>query len=234
MSDRPLTARPAPLDPEAASPDAVVAGWHRFTMPRRVAALLAALAIAGSAAGVWIAAARFAPLPLPVASDTTQSAAAARLRRQLERLGPSGYYVVVDTFRNRLRIYRGGELVRDAVCSSGSGLVLKDEPGGRQWTFDTPRGERQVIRKTRNPVWVKPDWAYIEEGFLPPASFAERRDDVSLGDYGLYLGDGYIIHGTLFKSLLGRRVTHGCIRLGDEDLEFAYQKLPLGARVYLY
>jgi len=57
---------------------------------------------------------------------------------------------------------------------------------------------------------------------------------VSLGDYGLYMGDGYIIHGTLFKSLLGRRVTHGCVRLGDEDLEFVYKNAPLGTRVYLY
>jgi L,D-transpeptidase YbiS len=57
---------------------------------------------------------------------------------------------------------------------------------------------------------------------------------MSLGDYALYIGDGFIIHGTLFKSLLGRRVTHGCIRLGDEDLEFVYKHAPIGTRVYLY
>ena len=38
----------------------------------------------------------------------------------------------------------------------------------------------------------------------------------------------------LFKTLLGRRVTHGCIRLGDEDLEFVYRNTPIGSRVYLY
>jgi L,D-transpeptidase YbiS len=46
--------------------------------------------------------------------------------------------------------------------------------------------------------------------------------------------DGYIIHGTIFQTLLGKRVTHGCIRLGDKDLEFAYQTVPVGARVFLF
>jgi len=87
----------------------------------------------------------------------------------------------------------------------------------------------------KNPIWAKPDWAFIEEGYEPPPPGArDRFDDFSLGDYGLYMGDGYIIHGTIFQTLLGQRVTHGCIRLGDKDLEFAYREVPLGARVYLY
>ena len=113
--------------------------------------------------------------------------------------------------------------------------MLRDPSTGREWIFDTPLGERRVERKVKDPVWVKPDWAFIEEGYVPPPKGAEERyDRFSLGDYGLYLGDGYIIHGTLFQTLLGRRVTHGCIRLGDEDLKYVYQKVPLGARVYLY
>ena len=93
----------------------------------------------------------------------------------------------------------------------------------------------QIINKRKNPVWAKPDWAFIEEGYLPPPRDSEERfDDVSLGDYGLYMPEGYIIHGTLFKTLLGRRVTHGCVRLGDEDLEFVYKNVPIGSRVYLY
>jgi L,D-transpeptidase YbiS len=207
-------------------------------LPRRrfLRAVLALVVVgAGGAAGaVWMAASRFERIPLAAVEAAEPTAEEVRLRGRLERLAPRGHYAVVDSFQNRLRIFRSGELVRAALCSTGSGLVLKDRVGGREWTFDTPTGERQVIRKTRNPVWIKPDWAFVEEGYLPPERFADRRDDVSLGDYGLYLGDGYLIHGTLFKSLLGRKVTHGCIRLGDEDLEFAYEKLPLGARVYLY
>ncbi len=157
-----------------------------------------------------------------------------RLQSRLAALAPRGVYVVVDTYRNRLRVYRNGEMLRDMVCSTGSGTVLKDPRSDRQWVFDTPLGERRVQRKVKDPVWIKPDWAFIEQGYLPPRDARERVDDFSLGDYGLYLGDGYIIHGTLFQTLLGRRITHGCIRLGDADLEFAYRHVPLGARVYVY
>ena len=153
----------------------------------------------------------------------------------LEKVRPRGTVIVVDTFRNRLRLYKDGELLRLAVCSTGTGRVLRDPRTGRQWVFDTPMGEREIINKRRNPVWAKPDWAFIEEGYIPPPRDSQERfDDVSLGDYGLYMPEGYIIHGTLFKTLLGRRVTHGCVRLGDEDLEFVFKNAPIGSHVYLY
>lgn len=155
-------------------------------------------------------------------------------RRQLARLRPRGVYIVVDIFHNKLHVYRNGELLRSAVCSTGTGIVLRDPRSGREWVFDTPLGERTIQRKVRNPVWAKPDWAFIEDGFLPPEDPNERFDPYSLGRFGLYMGDGYIIHGTLFESLLGRRVTHGCIRLGDQDLEYVYYNAPLGTKVYLY
>jgi L,D-transpeptidase YbiS len=153
---------------------------------------------------------------------------------RLAALRPRGRYVVIDTSRNRLLVYDGETLLREAVCSTGSGTVLVHPSGKKVWTFDTPLGERRVIRKVRDPIWTKPDWAFVEEGFEPPENYSLRVDRVSLGDYALYLGDGYIIHGTLFQTLLGQGVTHGCVRLGDEDLEFVYQTIPVGARVYLY
>jgi L,D-transpeptidase YbiS len=224
-----------PTESAPVSPPAVVAPVERWRPPARPLGIaIAAVALLCLALGSWLVNSRYAALPVAAPAPGEPARREARLRRQLERLAPTGYYAVVDSYRNRLRVYRGSELVRDAICSTGSGLVLKDTQGSREWVFDTPRGERQVIRKTRDPVWIKPDWAFVEEGYLPPENAADRRDDVSLGDYGLYLGQGYLIHGTLFKSLLGRRVTHGCIRLGDEDLEFAYRKLPVGARVFLY
>ena len=178
----------------------------------------------------------FLPVVADVPSDPAQALArrAARASAALERLQPRGTYIVVDTYRNRLHVFRDGELLRTAVCSTGTGIVLRDPRTGREWVFDTPLGERTVENKRKNPVWAKPDWAFIEEGMLPPTDPNERFDDVSLGRYALYLGDGYIIHGTLFKSLLGRRVTHGCIRLGDEDLAFVFNATPVGARVFLY
>jgi L,D-transpeptidase YbiS len=160
---------------------------------------------------------------------------ATQLEKKLATLAPAReIYVVVDTHGNRLKVFKGPELLRDAVCSTGSGVRLRDPRNGKEWLFDTPRGELRILRKVKNPVWVKPDWAFIEEGYEPPKGMRDRIDDFSLGDYGLYMRDGYIIHGTIFKTLLGKRVTHGCIRLGDDDLEFVYKTVPAGARVFIF
>ncbi|HSO21419.1 MAG TPA: L,D-transpeptidase [Chondromyces sp.] len=168
------------------------------------------------------------------AATTADTGSEQRAARRLAALRPRGRHLVIDTFRNRLRVYDGETLLREAVCSTGSGSVLVHPSGEKTWVFDTPLGERRVVRKVRDPIWTKPDWAFVEEGFEPPTNFSDRIDRVSLGDYALYLGDGYIIHGTLFQTLLGQGVTHGCVRLGDEDLEYVFKTIPVGARVYLY
>jgi L,D-transpeptidase YbiS len=204
------------------------------------AAVLGLLATAGLASlgGAYRSSAFPTMATAPDAAGGDVAALARRAERAHQRLRsllPRGTDIVVDSYRNHLRVYRNGELLRDALCSTGSGVVLRDPRDGRQWVFDTPTGERRVQRKVKNPIWAKPDWAFIEEGYEPPPPGSrERFDDFSLGDYGLYMGDGYIIHGTIFQTLLGQRVTHGCIRLGDEDLEYVYRQVPLGARVYLY
>jgi L,D-transpeptidase YbiS len=175
------------------------------------------------------------PAPAEEADAAALAARRALAERRLRTLEPRGVHVVVDSYSGRLRVLRGDEVLRDATCSAGSGVALRDPRTGRIWVFETPLGERRVQRKVRDPVWVKPDWAFIEEGYEPPPpGHRDRFDTFSLGDYGLYLGDGYIIHGTTFQTLLGRRVTHGCVRLGDDDLRFVYENVPLGARVYLY
>lgn len=206
-------------------------------------ALLLLLALSGACLGLLragrpLVATRFELMPvLPgsLGSGIGVEKRAARAESEMQKLGPSGVYIVIDTYRNRLHLIENGKVLRSAVCSTGTGRVLRDPRNGREWVFDTPMGERTVIDKRKDPPWAKPDWAFIEEGFLPPPPGSpERWDSVSLGDFGLYMGDGYIIHGTLFKSLLGRRVTHGCVRLGDEDLEFVYKHAPIGTRVYLY
>ena len=132
---------------------------------------------------------------------------------------------MVDTYANRLKIYqRTASCVRDAMCSTGSGVRLRDPRNGRSGSSTRRRASSRSCARSEDPVWIKPDWAFIEEGYEPPKDgSATAIDDFSLGDYGLYMRDGYIIHGTIFKTLLGRRVTHGCIRLGDEDLEVRLQ-----------
>lgn len=162
------------------------------------------------------------------------AAALRRLERGLARQAPPGAYLAVDVVGNRLYLRRGRELLREAVCSTGTGGLLEDPASGRRWIFDTPRGVRHVLDRRRDPVWKKPDWAFIEEGLPIPTDPRQRLDPYSLGAYALDLGDGYLIHGTLYQRLLGRSVTHGCVRLGDDDLEAVYRATRTGTRVYLY
>jgi len=147
---------------------------------------------------------------------------------------PTGLYIAVDTGGNRLYLKRGESTLLNAVCSTGTGGVLADPASGRRWTFDTPHGTYRVLAKVHNPIWHKPDWAFVEEGKPIPSDPAERTDNFSLGEYALYLGDGYLIHGTLYQRLLGRSVTHGCIRLGDSDLATVFRAAPIGTPVYIF
>lgn len=169
--------------------------------------------------------------PVPGDADASEVQA---LTRALEDLAPRGAYIVVDQTNNRLYLKEGDRVLREAVCSAGSGMVLRDSEKGRVWVFDTPRGVFRVQKKARNPVWKKPDWAFIEEGKRPPARASERIEVGTLGEYALYLGDGYMIHGTLYERLLGRSVTHGCIRLGKEDLRAVHDAAEVGTEVYIF
>jgi len=156
------------------------------------------------------------------------------LKKKLAAMGPRGYAILIDSAENKLYLMKEGRLLREAVVSCGSGSILEDPGGQRKWIFDTPRGEFFVRYKLKDPDWVKPDWAFIEEGKVPPKNQADRVESGTLGDYALGFGDGYFIHGTLYTRLLGRNVTHGCVRVGDKDLEFIYQTAPVGTKIYIY
>lgn len=168
----------------------------------------------------------------PDKTPLAQRAAAAR--KKLDALQPKGVYIVIDTGANRLWLKNGEAIIREAVVSCGSGGILKDPRGKRTWVFDTPRGQFIVKSKITNPYWVKPDWAFIEEGEPIPKNLEDRVEAGTLGDYALGFGSGYFIHGTLYTRLLGRNVTHGCVRAGDDDLKFLFKNVPIGARIFIY
>lgn len=156
------------------------------------------------------------------------------LHKKISGLSPSGRYIVIDSAQNRLYLKKGQTMLREAVISCGSGNILEEPGGQRRWVFDTPRGVFRINSKLRDPSWKKPDWAFIEEGEKIPQDPRERIETGVLGEYALGFGDGYFIHGTLYTRLLGRSVTHGCIRLGDEDLEALFRTVPLGTLVLIF
>lgn len=95
---------------------------------------------------------------------------------------------------------------------------------------ETPVGTTHIARKRRNPTWI------------PPASIRAVRPETPaavppgpanpLGDFALNLGwPGYVIHGTNKPLGIGRRVTHGCIRMYPEDIARLFDRVGVGSPV---
>jgi lipoprotein-anchoring transpeptidase ErfK/SrfK len=143
-------------------------------------------------------------------------------------------YIVINTIENRFYLYTNKKLIREGFCSSGSYMMLQTS-GNKKWVFKTPKGKYWIHGKTTNPVWKRPDWSFVEEGSPIPSANADSRYEYGvLGDYALALGDGYMIHGTIYKRFLGMPVTHGCVRLNDEDLKVIFNTLNIGSKVYIF
>jgi len=145
----------------------------------------------------------------------------------------NGTIITVDLSTNHAYLFVDGELVKRSRCASGSEKVL--EFGDDMWLFRTPRGHLRVLHKIVDPVWRKPDWAYIEDGQpIPPPDAPERLVHGHLGKYALDLGEGILIHGTDDRSSIGRRVSHGCVRLPDDMMEAVYKAATVGTDVFIF
>ena len=70
--------------------------------------------------------------------------------------------------------------------------------------------------------------------YVPPVGTENRKVNGTLGKFKLDLGDGFLFHGTPLKNSIGMAATHGCVRLRDEDIEWLYENIPVGTKVYVY
>ena len=151
--------------------------------------------------------------------------------KQLESKKP---YLVINSSTNEMRLVKNGITTRKARCSTGSYILLKAS-ADREWLFRTPKGKFRVSVKLKDPWWYKPDWAYLEEDLPIPSIYSSKRYVPNvLGDYALGFGNGYLVHGTLYKRFLGLPVTHGCVRLGDDDMKAVFKTLTHGSKIYIY
>jgi lipoprotein-anchoring transpeptidase ErfK/SrfK len=69
---------------------------------------------------------------------------------------------------------------------------------------------------------------------IPPYGTNQRKYMGVLGDFRLYLGDGYGLHGTDAPSSIGRAVSHGCVRMRNEDIRALYERVTIGTPVFIY
>jgi len=85
----------------------------------------------------------------------------ARVSVRIDERADSDQTIVISTAENRLWVRQGGKNVFEAVVSTGKGTTLVEN--GKTTVFETPTGRFKIRSKEENPVWVPPDWHYLEE-----------------------------------------------------------------------
>lgn len=131
--------------------------------------------------------------------------------------------IVINSAEMRLYYYPQGTNTV-IVLPIGIGQLGKDTP--INWVT-------KVERKRANPTWTptaKMHAEYAAAGEpLPPV--VPAGPDNPMGLYALYIGRLYAIHGTNANFGIGLRVSHGCVRLRNEDIKFLFENVPVGTRV---
>lgn len=96
--------------------------------------------------------------------------------------------------------------------------------------FVTPEGTYTITKKIENPSWYVPEKIRMERPELP--AVVPPGEDNPLGSFAMKLSStGYFIHGTNRPYGIGRRVSHGCIRLYPEDIEALFGSVRPGTPV---
>ncbi len=96
--------------------------------------------------------------------------------------------------------------------------------------WGTPTGRTKVVRKRANPTWYVPKSIRAEDPDLPAVVRPGPLNP--LGNHAIYLDwPSYLLHGTNEPYGVGRRVSHGCVRLYPEDISRLFTQLPIGLPV---
>jgi len=97
--------------------------------------------------------------------------------------------------------------------------------------YETPTGRFQVIEMVENPEFVRFDWNDPSRVFgrIPPGpnNPLGRRWIGFAEAYGWAIG----FHGTPKPELLGQAVSHGCVRMHNDDVVRLYDRISLGTTV---
>jgi hypothetical protein len=158
----------------------------------------------------------------PQSADQTVTLAANWVKPDLElpALGPSEQFLPSSTLHLQLKlgdrrvyVYRGETIVASFPVAIG------------RTGWETPTGEFQVLNVQRDPVWKHP----FKGTLIPPGP-------------GNPLGDRWIgfwtdgkntvgFHGTPHEELIGQAVSHGCVRMRNQDVRSLFELVRVGTPV---
>ena len=131
--------------------------------------------------------------------------------------------IIINSAEMRLYYYpKGSKTV--VVLPIGIGELGRDTP--MNWVTS-------VQRKKAGPTWTptkKMHEEYAANGETLPQVFPAGPDN-PMGLYALYIGRLYAVHGTNANFGIGLRVSHGCVRLRDDDIKYLFDNVPVGTRL---
>jgi hypothetical protein len=136
---------------------------------------------------------------------------------------PPDWHYVEQARKRGLALAR---LEPGTTLRGGDGSTLAVEDG--QVVRRRPDGGRDVLADGARDIVV--DGRLV----VPPLGTGARKHKGVLGTHRLNLGDGYALHGTNQPSSIGQSVSHGCIRLRNEDIAKLYETVPVGTPVFIY
>ena len=129
-----------------------------------------------------------------------------------------------------------GRLYYFRTDKNGSRVVETDPISVGKMDWKTPLGVTTIVRKEKQPTWYPPKSVretHLKDGDILPEAIPPGPDN-PLGEYAMRLGipgGAYLIHGTNKPVGVGMQITHGCIRLYPEDIEYLFGEVPVGMPV---
>jgi len=225
--------QPSPVPP-ALTPAALGAAdapASRAALPSAPAASPAVVSPIGTPpqSGIVSAPSLSAPAPASAPASGDRPAAASGPAPAAPALIPAGRELVLDRRRRRLEVRDNGITVRRFAVAVGM-------PG-----WETPVGRFAVLEKTLNPIWEHPQSGVQTPpgaanplgsrwiGFHRDCSGRRGWDGESMLDVKGCVVAGF--HGTPHRWTVGQAVSHGCVRLYDEDVRTLYEMVSLGMRL---
>jgi len=156
--------------------------------------------------------------------ETPRGRLVVRSKEEAPVWAPPDWHYVEQSRRRGLGLVRL-EIGRPLTLGDGSLITV----AGNDVVRVLPDGRRSVLPATDGREIVVDGKVLV-----PPLGTTQRRYEGVLGTHRLNLGNGYAIHGTNQPRTVGRAVSHGCVRMRNEDIAKLYAIVPVGTPVYIY
>jgi lipoprotein-anchoring transpeptidase ErfK/SrfK len=155
-----------------------------------------------------------------------------------ERVNEQPAGVLAERFRRQVVAYNTSEAPGTVIIDTPNTYLYYVLGGGRAIRYGigvgregfTWAGTQTVTRKQEWPDWNPPPEMIARQPYLP--RFMAGGPGNPLGARAMYLGNTvYRIHGTNAPDTIGTRVSSGCIRLTNENVEDLFNRVSIGAKV---